>query len=259
MIKFCTWLGKLIFEYLEITGRTVQLVLQTFLQLRRMNFRHVIYQMAHLGVDTMPIVFMMIVFTGMVMVWQATPALTRAGAQSTTGGLVALAMFRELGPVLSAVVLAGRVGAAITAEIGSMKVTEQIDALRVMATNPTTYLVVPRFLAAVLMLPILVVFANAIGSIGGWIVATSYAGISSFTYTNSIKVFMEPFDMISGMIKAAVFGAIIAIVGCHKGLHTRQGAEGVGISTTAAVVLSIILIFISNYFLSIILFVSGGK
>ena len=120
MIKFCTWLGKLIFEFLEITGRTVQLVLQTFLQLRRMNFRHVIYQMAHLGVDTMPIVFMMIVFTGMVMVWQATPALTRAGAQSTTGGLVALAMFRELGPVLSAVVLAGRVGAAITAEFGSM-------------------------------------------------------------------------------------------------------------------------------------------
>ena len=109
------------------------------------------------------------------------------------------------------------------------------------------------------MLPVLVVFANAIGSIGGWIVATNYANISSFTYTNSIKVFMEPFDMISGMIKAAVFGAIIAIVGCHKGLHTRQGAEGVGISTTAAVVLSIILIFISNYFLSIILFVSGGK
>ena len=108
-------------------------------------------------------------------------------------------------------------------------------------------------------MPILGVFANAIGSIGGWLVATNYANISSFAYTNSIKVFMEPFDMVGGMIKAAVFGAIIAIVGCHKGLHTRQGAEGVGISTTAAVVLSIILIFISNYFLSIILFVSGGK
>ena len=119
----------------------------------------------------MPIVFMMIVFTGMVMVWQATPALTRAGAQSTTGGVVALAMFRELGPVLSAVVLAGRVGAAITAEIGSMKVTEQIDALRVMATDPVGYLVVPRFVACILMTPIIVTFANFMGIAGGFFVA----------------------------------------------------------------------------------------
>ena len=143
MIRLSNWLGRQIFEFLESTGRTAQLLFQTLIQLRRINIRHVIYQMAHLGVDTMPIVFMMIVFTGMVMVWQATPALSRAGAQSTTGGLVALAMFRELGPVLSAVVLAGRVGAAITAEIGSMKVTEQIDALRVMATDPIAYLVAP--------------------------------------------------------------------------------------------------------------------
>ena len=112
MISLSNWLGRQIFEFLESTGRIAQLLFQTLIQLRRINFRHVIYQMAHLGVDTMPIVFMMIVFTGMVMVWQATPALSRAGAQSTTGGLVALAMFRELGPVLSAVVLAGRVGAA---------------------------------------------------------------------------------------------------------------------------------------------------
>ena len=107
MINLCNWLGRIILDFLETTGRTVQLLLQTVIQLRRINFRHVIYQMAHLGVDTMPIIFMMIVFTGMVMVWQATPALARAGAQSTTGGLVALAMFRELGPVLSGVVLAG--------------------------------------------------------------------------------------------------------------------------------------------------------
>ncbi len=252
-------LGRLILRSCASTGRIVNLFFDTCARLRHANIRETIRQMARLGADSLPIVLMTIMFTGMVLAMQTAKEFVRFGASSSVGGVVAIAMGRELAPVLTGVVVAGRVGAAIAAEIGTMKVTEQIDALRVMATNPTTYLVVPRFLAAVLMLPILVVFANAIGSIGGWIVATSYAGISSFTYTNSIKVFMEPFDLISGMIKASVFGAIIAIVGCHKGLHTRQGAEGVGISTTAAVVLSIILIFISNYFLSIILFVSGGK
>ena len=252
-------LGRLILRSCASIERIVILFFDTCARLRHADIRETVRQMARLGADSLPIVLMTIMFTGMVLAVQTSKEFVRFGAASSVGGVVAIAMGRELAPVLTGVVVAGRVGAAIAAEIGTMKVTEQIDALRVMATNPTTYLVVPRFLAAVLMLPILVVFANAIGSIGGWIVATSYAGISSFTYTNSIKVFMEPFDMISGMIKAAVFGAIIAIVGCHKGLHTRQGAEGVGISTTAAVVLSIILIFISNYFLSIILFVSGGK
>ena len=252
-------LGRLILRSCASTGRIVILFLDTCVRLRHADMRETVRQMARLGADSLPIVLMTIMFTGMVLAVQTSKEFVRFGAASSVGGVVAIAMGRELAPVLTGVVVAGRVGAAIAAEIGTMKVTEQIDALRVMATNPTTYLVVPRFLAAVLMMPILVVFANAIGSIGGWLVATNYANISSFTYTNSIKVFMEPFDMISGMIKAAVFGAIIAIVGCHKGLNTRQGAEGVGISTTAAVVLSIILIFISNYFLSIILFVSGGK
>ena len=139
-----------------------------------------------------------------------------------------------------------------------MKVTEQIDALRVMATNPISYLVVPRFIAIVLMLPILIIFANVVGSVGGWIVATNYADISSYAYIDSIRVFTEPWDLIGGMIKGAFFGAIIAIVGCHKGLGAQQGAEGVGIATTASVVLSIILIFVTNYFLSVILFVQGG-
>ena len=142
-------------------------------------------------------------------------------------------MGRELVPVLTGVVVAGRIGAAIAAEIGTMKVTEQIDALKVMATNPTTYLVVPRFLAIVLMMPVLIVF----------------------TYINSIKMFAEPFDMVGGMLKSAVFGGIIAIVACYKGLGAKQGAEGVGIATTGSVVLSIVLIFITNYFLSILLYV----
>lgn len=136
-----------------------------------------------------------------------------------------------------------------------MKVTEQIDALKVMATNPITYLVVPRFLAAVLMMPVLIVFANGIGNVGGWVVAHYYAGISNFTYINSIKVFADIFDITGGMLKSMVFGGIIAIVASHKGLGAKQGAEGVGLATTESVVLSIILIFIANYFLSAVLYV----
>ena len=161
---------------------------------------------------------------------------------------------RELAPVLTGVVLAGRVGAAITAEIGSMKVTEQIDALRVMATNPIAYLVVPRLIACVFMLPVLVVFGDIIGTIGGYLVATLYAGIGSFTYLHSIKVFVVVNDVTGGLIKSMFFGAIIALIGCYKGLNTAQGAEGVGRATTGSVVTSMILIFISNYFLSLILY-----
>ena len=164
-------------------------------------------------------------------------------------------MARELVPVLVGVVVAGRIGAAIAAELGTMKVTEQIDALRVMAANPVSFLVVPRFIAMVLMMPLLVVFANLIGNIGGWIVAHYYAGIGTFTYTNSIKMLAEFYDVFGGMLKSCVFGAIIAIVGCYKGLNAPNGAEGVGLATTASVVLSIILIFIFNYFLSIVIYV----
>ena len=250
MISLSNWLGRQIFEFLESTGRTAQLLFQTLIQLRRINIRHVIYQMAHLGVDTMPIVFMMIVFTGMVMVWQATPALSRAGAQSTTGGLVALAMFRELGPVLSAVVMAGRVGAAITAEIGSMKVTEQIDALRVMATDPIAYLVVPRFVACILMTPMVVTFANVMGIAGGFMVATTYTDVGPYTFIYSIETFTEFADFTGGLIKSMFFGGIVAIVGCLKGMGAKEGAEGVGQATTSSVVTSIVWIFVMNYFLS---------
>ena len=124
-----------------------------------------------------------------------------------------------------------------------------------MAANPISYLVVPRLIAVVLMMPILIVFANMIGNIGGWVVAHYYAGISTFTYENSIRTLAEIYDMVGGMIKGSVFGAIIAIVGCFKGLHAPNGAEGVGLATTESVVLSIILIFITNYFLSVILYV----
>ena len=210
--------------------------------------------MAHLGADTLPIVLLTILFTGMVLTLQTAQEFIKYGAQSSVGGVVAIAMGRELAPVLTGVVTAGRVGAAITAEIGSMKVTEQIDALKVMATNPVAYLVVPRLIACVLMLPLLVVFADMIGTFGGYLVATLYADINSLTYFQSIKVFTVVNDVTGGLIKGAVFGAIIALVGCYKGLTAPNGAVWVGKATTGSVVNSIIAIFILNYFLSLILY-----
>lgn len=247
-------LGKSVIYSMENTGRIVLLLGEALYHLRKAHPRQVIYQMAHLGVDSLPIVLLTILFTGMVMTVQIAHEFIKYGAQASVGGVVAIAMGRELAPVLTGVVVAGRVGAAITAEIGSMKVTEQIDALRVMAANPVAYLVVPRFIALLFMLPILVIFANMIGAVGGYLIATLYAGIGSFTYLNSIKVFAVAGDITGGLVKAMFFGGIIALIGCYKGLTAGQGAEGVGKATTASVVTSIILIFISNYFLSLLLY-----
>ncbi len=254
-ISFLEKIGRRVIDVLEHSGQVMLLVGQTFASLRRSpSGGHVLRQMAHLGVDSLPIVALTMLFTGMVMTVQIAHEFIKYGAQASVGGVVAIAVGRELSPVLTGVVAAGRVGAAITAEIGSMKVTEQIDALRVMATNPVAYLIVPRLIACVLMLPVLVIFADMIGTVGGYVIATWYAGINSFTFLNSIKVFAVVNDVTGGLIKSMFFGAIIAIVGCYKGLTTAEGAEGVGQATTGSVVTSMILIFISNYFLSLILY-----
>lgn len=193
------------------------------------------------------------VITGMVITLQTATEFIRLGAQSTVGGIVTIAVGRELGPVLAGVVTAGRVGAAITAEISTMKVTEQIDALKVMATNPIGYLVVPRLIACMFMLPILVVFGDVIGSIGGWMVA-EYYDINIYMYLHSIDTFVDVHDITGGLLKSIVFGAIIAIVGCYYGLNAQNGAEGVGKATTRSVVISIIVIFFSNCLLSMLLY-----
>lgn len=253
--EICASMGKKILFYCAYTGKMTMLFLDTVKRLKEADPKETLRQMALLGADSLPIVLMTILCTGMVFSVQTAKEFVRFGAASSVGGIVAIAMARELVPVLTGVVVAGRIGAAIAAEIGTMKVTEQIDALKVMAANPISYLVVPRLIAVVLMMPILIVFANMIGNIGGWVVAHYYAGISTFTYENSIRTLAETYDMVGGMIKGSVFGAIIAIVGCFKGLYAPNGAEGVGLATTESVVLSIILIFITNYFLSVILYV----
>lgn len=253
--KLCAIVGNKILNCCSASGRMALLLGETCRCLKEADRKEVIRQMAMLGADSLPIVLMTILCTGMVFSVQTAKEFVSLGASGTVGGIVAIAMGRELVPVLTGVVVAGRIGAAIAAELGTMKVTEQIDALKVMAANPISFLVVPRFIALILMMPVLVVFANMIGNLGGYIVAHYYAGISTFSYTNSIKQLGELWDICGGMIKSCFFGAIIAIVGCYKGLNAPNGAEGVGLATTASVVLSIILIFIANYFLSIVIYV----
>lgn len=247
-------IGAFVLRILETWGGFVMLGCQAIKQCGQLpRFKHILQQMAHLGVDTLPIVSLTMVFTGMVLSLQIATEFIKFGAQSTIGGVIAIGVGRELGPVLVGVVAAGRVGAAVTAELSTMKVTEQIDALRVMATNPIRYLVVPRFIACMLMLPLLVVFGDVMGTFGGWLVA-DYYGISSFMYTQSINTLVIVHDFTGGMIKAVFFGAIIAIIACYYGLNANNGAEGVGKAVTKSVVDAIMAIFFFNCFLSMLLY-----
>lgn len=252
--RLCESVGKSIIGNFEGLGKFLIFVFDTCRwMLRAPNFRHLFQQMAHLGVDSLPIVTLTILSTGMVMTLQSANELIKFGAQASAGGMVSIAMSRELSPMLTAVVCAGRVGAALTAEIGTMKVTEQIDALQVMATNPIRYLVVPRVLACIFMMPVLVVYADVVGVVGGYIAATM-ANIDGASFLNSIKMFCTPHDMFGGIIKSFVFGAIVGIVGCYKGVMTEPGEKGVGQSTTSSVVTSMIMLFFCNYFLSLLIY-----
>ena len=255
MLRLLEWIGAFVLRRFAELGTIVLLYAETMRELRyRPRFRHILAQMSHLGVDSLLIVSLTLLFTGVVFTLQTADVLIRFGAQGTVGGIIAIAIGRELCPVLVGVVCAGRVGSAITAEISTMKVTEQIDALRVMATSPIGYLVVPRMLACMCMVPLLTVFGDVIGIFGGWFVATQYAGIASYTFTNSIHVFAAPHDITGGLVKAAVFGVVIAVLGAWYGLHAPDGAEGVGRATTKSVVAAIVCIFFLNVFLSFLLY-----
>lgn len=248
-------IGKNVLILCSFVGAVVLLLFDALRELKEpIRVRHLFQQMSHLGVDSLTIVGLTLLFTGMVLTLQIAQEFIRFGAQSTIGGVVSIGIGRELGPVLVGVVCAGRVGAAITAEISTMKVTEQIDALRVMATSPIGYLVVPRMLACMLMVPVLTVYGDVIGVFGGWLVATEFFNISSFVYMHSIEVFASLHDVTGGLIKATVFGIVIAILGCYYGLHAPEGAEGVGKATTRTVVSSIIMIFLLNVCLSFMLY-----
>ena len=255
LIKFFEMIGGFVLKLFEGVGTVVLLYSDTFKQLaHKPRIRHILAQMSHLGVDSLGIVALTLLFTGVVFTLQTAHEFIRFGAQSTVGGIIAIAIGRELGPVLVGVVCAGRVGAAITAEISTMKVTEQIDALRVMAVSPVNYLIVPRMIACMIAVPLLTVFGDIIGVLGGWVVATQYSGISSYLFVNSIKMFATIHDLTGGMIKAIFFGNVIAVLGCYYGLNCPDGAEGVGKATTKTVVTSIIVIFVLNALLTFIIY-----
>ncbi len=255
LIKLLARLGAFVIARLDALGSVVLLYGETMRQLcHRPRLRHILAQMSHLGVDSLSIVSLTLLFTGVVLTLQTAHEFIKFGAQSTIGAVIAIAIGRELGPVLVGVVCAGRVGAAITAEISTMKVTEQIDALRVMAVSPVDYLIVPRMIACMIVVPLLTVFGDFIGVLGGWAVAVYYSGISSFLFTNSIHVYVDAYDLVGGIIKAVFFGNVIAVLGCYYGLHAPEGAAGVGRATTRTVVASIIVIFILNALLTLILY-----
>ncbi|KHM52046.1 membrane protein [Anaerovibrio lipolyticus] len=254
-VRFLEIIGASVLELLYFIGDVMLLFIGALKQMPvKIRVRHVIHQMSHLGVDTLPIVSLTMMFTGMVMTLQVANEFIKMGAESTVGGIIAIAIGRELGPVLVGVVAAGRVGSAMTAEISTMKVTEQIDALRVMGTNPLGYLVVPRMLACMIMVPLLTVYGDVIGVVGGWGVAKYYAGISSYVYVTSIPEYAVLNDLTGGLVKAVVFGVVIAVLGCYYGMKAPEGAEGVGKATTRSVVSAIVVIFMLNVLLSMVLY-----
>jgi phospholipid/cholesterol/gamma-HCH transport system permease protein len=216
----------------------------------RISLVETLRQMSVIGVNSLPIVLITIGFSGAVLALHTAVQFHKLGGDQFIGGLVAVSMAREAAPVLASVVVAARVGSAIAAELGSMQVTEQIDALRALAVSPVQYLVVPRLLAAVMMMPVVTVFANVAGIMGGEVVTVSFTHISYQVFISSIQTWLTWRDVIMGLAKTLVFGGIIAIVGCDRGLRTAGGAAGVGRSTTSAVVLAIVLVYVSDYFLS---------
>lgn len=223
----------------------------------QIHFRNTMQQLAFVGTDSLPIVILTGLSIGMVFSLQVTGLFQRYGANSVIGAAVGVSIVRELAPIFTGVVIAGRIGAAITAELGSMKVTEQINALLSMAVSPLKYLAVPRLLSCMIMVPLLNVVSIVIGTLGGMVIAVYVKGVILGQFLDSIRDFVTPMDLVKSMFKASIFGMIVALVSCYKGINTGEGAQGVGISTTSAVVISLISIFIVDFILSSILF--AGK
>ncbi|WP_309738346.1 MULTISPECIES: MlaE family lipid ABC transporter permease subunit [unclassified Chamaesiphon] len=225
----------------------------------KFNYPNIIEQMALVGPQSLLIALVTSTTIGMVFTIQVAREFINIGAGQIVGGVLSLALTRELAPVLTAVVVAGRVGSAFAAEIGTMKVSEQIDALYILKTDPVDYLVIPRLVACCIMLPLLTILSIVTGMIGGLLVATSIFGLPTQVFLDSARNFLNGWDLCSAPIKAVCFGALIAIIGCSWGLTTTGGAKGVGQSTTTAVVTSLLAIFISNFFLSWVMFQGAGN
>jgi phospholipid/cholesterol/gamma-HCH transport system permease protein len=248
-MSFLAAIGRTFLSFLRNIGQLVIFSIQAASHCVRPPFyaRLVARQIVDIGYYSLPVVGLTALFTGMVLALQSYTGFARFNAESAVATVVVLSITRELGPVLAGLMVAGRIGAAMAAEIGTMRVTEQIDALSTLSTNPMKYLVVPRLIAGLLMLPALVVVADIIGVFGGYLISAFKLGFNPATYIASTWQFLEPIDVISGLVKAAVFGFLVALMGCYHGYHSRGGAQGVGAATTAAVVSASILILVFNY------------
>jgi phospholipid/cholesterol/gamma-HCH transport system permease protein len=249
-------IGRVFLAFLTETGRLTLFTLNSLLSCVSVPiyWRLIGQQIMRIGYFSLPVVGLTAFFTGGALALQIYMGGSRYGAEALVPNIVVLGITRELGPVIAGLMVAGRVAAAIAAELGTMRVTEQIDALTTLSTNPTKYLVVPRLIAAVFTLPLLVLIADAIGVFGGYMVSTQSLGFNGGVYIKNTVDFVTHGDVTSGVIKAAFFGFIIALMGCYNGFHSKGGAQGVGTATTNAVVSSSILILAANYFLTSILF-----
>lgn len=219
---------------------------------RPFDIDNIIHQMFEIGYKSLPVTTITVFFTGMVMAYQMGGAMDAlmSGSSIFIGSAVTITMFRELSPVLTALLLAGRIGSSIAAEIGTMKVTEQIDALRTLSANPIQYLSVPRFVAALIMTPLLTVITDVVGVLGGAFISFSALGVTPDKYITNVLQYVSLSDLLSGLAKSVFFGMEIAVISCYEGFSTRGGAEGVGRSTISAVVKSSMVILISDYFLT---------
>jgi phospholipid/cholesterol/gamma-HCH transport system permease protein len=257
-MNFLPSIGRVVLAFLAHLGRLTLFALTALSHCVRPPFypRLIGRQMIDIGYYSLPVVGLTAVFSGMVLALQSYTGFARfaAGSENAVANVVVVSITRELGPVLAGLMVAGRIGASMAAEIGTMRVTEQIDALTTLSTNPYKYLVVPRLLAGLLMLPILVLVADIIGVFGGYMVSVFKLGFNPTSYINNTYDFVTTIDIVSGLVKAAVFGFIIALMGCYSGYHSKGGAQGVGAATTNAVVSASILILTFNYVITELFF-----
>jgi phospholipid/cholesterol/gamma-HCH transport system permease protein len=259
-LVFLQHIGAVTFGFLATIGRITIFTGTALSHAIRPPFypRIIGRQMIEIGSYSLPVVGLTAVFAGMVLALQSFTGFSRFNAEGAVANVVVLSITRELGPVLAGLMVSGRIGASMAAEIGTMRVTEQVDALTTLSTNPFKYLVVPRLIAGLTMLPLLVVVADIIGVMGGYLVAVYKLGFNAANYLQSTYEFMETLDVVSGLVKASIFGFIIALMGCYHGYNSKGGAQGVGQATTNAVVSSSILILCFDYILTGIFFAAGG-
>jgi phospholipid/cholesterol/gamma-HCH transport system permease protein len=249
-------LGNQVFRFLEDLGNMAVMGVQAFGWLFRppSEIGNIVKQMEEIGVRSVPVVAVTATFTGMVLALQSYAGFQRFQATSFVGSVVALSITRELGPVFAGLMVSGRVGASIAAELGTMKVTEQIDALVTLATNPVKYLVVPRVVAATLVMPLLVLFADLLGILGGYFVSVYLLDANSYIYVNKTFQYLQMKDILTGLLKSSVFGCLIALISCYHGFIADGGAEGVGRATTRAVVTSSMVVLVADYFMTSFMF-----